>query len=134
MGLLQVYSRTEAGRQLEELRDGPHRNESAQRWQEVLQRKRAEERCRANERAPWKSLMQTEWRELEQRKDGQLVRLLGEALQGEAPATFQRPASADRRQEVEDLEALMSYREEFYKHVEELCQEDMLARVRNQRG
>ncbi|MDP9484756.1 MAG: hypothetical protein M3Q49_03005 [Actinomycetota bacterium] len=36
---------TEAGRQLEELRDGPHGDESAPRWQEDLRRERAEERA-----------------------------------------------------------------------------------------
>ena len=38
---------TEAGRQLEELRDGSHRVENARRWQEGLPRERAEERTRA---------------------------------------------------------------------------------------
>jgi hypothetical protein len=35
--------RTEAGRQLEELRDGPHGDERAQEWQENMRRERAEE-------------------------------------------------------------------------------------------
>ncbi len=38
---------TEAGRQLEELRNGPHHNEKAQEWQESLARERAEERADA---------------------------------------------------------------------------------------
>lgn len=41
---LEVVLETEAGRQLEELRDGPHRDKSARRWQEDLRRERAEER------------------------------------------------------------------------------------------
>ena len=44
---LRVVLETEAGRQLEELRYGPHRWESAERWQENLLRERAEERARA---------------------------------------------------------------------------------------
>ena len=44
---LGVVLGTEAGRQLEEVRDGPHRVESARRWQEDLRRERAEERARA---------------------------------------------------------------------------------------
>jgi hypothetical protein len=36
--------KTEAGRQLEELRDGPHGDERAQEWQEDMSRERAEER------------------------------------------------------------------------------------------
>lgn len=34
---------TEAGRQLEELRDGPHGDERAQEWQENMRRERIEE-------------------------------------------------------------------------------------------
>ena len=57
---LELVLETEAGRQLEELRDGPHRDESARRWQEDLRRERAEERAlarrgergRATERTP----------------------------------------------------------------------------------
>ncbi len=40
---------TEAGRQLQELRDGPHRNERAQEWQENIRRERYEERHRDQE-------------------------------------------------------------------------------------
>ena len=36
---------TEAGRQLQELRDGPHRSERAAEWQENLVRSRAEARA-----------------------------------------------------------------------------------------
>lgn len=35
--------KTEAGRQLEELRDGPHGGERAQEWQEDMRRERAEQ-------------------------------------------------------------------------------------------
>jgi hypothetical protein len=38
---------TEAGRELKELRDGPHRGEAAQEWQEGLARERAEQRAEA---------------------------------------------------------------------------------------
>jgi hypothetical protein len=38
---------TEAGRQLEELRAGPHGHEKANQWQERLTRERAEERADA---------------------------------------------------------------------------------------
>ncbi len=44
---LGVVLGTEAGRQLEELRDGSHHGESARRWQEDLPRERAEERALA---------------------------------------------------------------------------------------
>ena len=87
--------KTEAGRQLEELRNGPHRDEGADEWQHDLPRHRAQERRRARQEersrarqedlrraqlAAWESFMQTELRELGLRKDGQLGRLLGDSL------------------------------------------------------
>ncbi len=44
---LKVVLETEAGRQLGELREGPHGHEKADQWQEVLTRERAEERADA---------------------------------------------------------------------------------------
>ena len=43
---LKAVRKTEAGRQLEELRDGPHGGERAQGWQEDMSRERADERHR----------------------------------------------------------------------------------------
>jgi hypothetical protein len=48
---LKAVLETEAGRQLEELRDGPHRDERADQWQEEISRERAEERYREQGRA-----------------------------------------------------------------------------------
>jgi hypothetical protein len=128
--------KTEAGRQLEELRNGPHRDEGADEWQHDLPRHRAQERRRARQEdlrraqlAAWESFMQTELRELRLRKDGQLGRLLGESLSGELPTALQRLAYEDRRQAEEGLVALMSNGEVSYKHIEELCEEDMPARI-----
>ena len=137
--------KTEAGRQLRNLREGSYRDERAGEWQEGMAQERAEERsrrARQEERsralqeeysraqlAAWKSFMQAELRGLEQRKDGQLARLLGEALPGEPPAPLQRLASEDRRQAEEGLVALMRNGEVFYKHVERLSEEDMPARI-----
>jgi hypothetical protein len=141
---LKAVLKTEAGRQLVELRDGPHRDQRAEHWQEDLAPKRAMERRRARQEersrarqeersqaqlVAWKSFMQEELRELEQRKDGQLARLLGEARPGEAPAALQRLASEDRRQAEEGLVALMSNGKVFYKRVEELSEKDMPARI-----
>jgi hypothetical protein len=137
--------KTEAGRQLRNLREGSYRDERAGEWQEGMAQERAEERsrrarqeersrarqeeCSRAQLAAWKSFMQAELRGLEQRKDGQLARLLGEALPGEPPATLQRLASEDRRQAEEGLVALMRNGEVFYKHVERLSEEDMPARI-----
>jgi hypothetical protein len=141
---LEVVLKTEAGRRLRELRNGPFRDESAQQWQEDLPRKRAEERSQARREerrrafqekrsqarlTAFESFMLAERRELELRKDGQLSRLLGEPLPGEAPAALERLASEDRRQAEEGLVALMSDGEVFYKHIEELSEEDMPARI-----
>ena len=43
---LKAVRKTEAGRQLEELSEGPHRHERAQEWQEGLAEERVEERQR----------------------------------------------------------------------------------------
>jgi hypothetical protein len=139
---------TEAGRQLARLRDGPHRGELAQRWQDDLPRERAEERSRARrdefawqrkqerERvqalrrdALWERFMREELRELEKRKGGQLAELLGEALPGEPAAALERLACEDRRQAEEGLVALMSMGKVSYKHLDELSPKDMPARA-----
>jgi hypothetical protein len=73
--------------------------------------------------------MQAELRELELRKEGQLARLLGEPLPGEAPAALQRLATEDQKQAEEGLVALMSNGKVFYKRLEELREEDMPARI-----
>jgi hypothetical protein len=122
---------TEAGRQLGRLGDGPHCGELAQRWQEDLLREQEQkqERILALRDAAWERFMRAELQELELRKDGQLGRLLGEPLAGEPPAALRRLASEDRKQAEEGLVALMSGGKVSYKHVEELCQEDMPARA-----
>lgn len=105
-------------------------------WQEALDRKRAreldreraEERNRARIAAAWKPFIQAERRELELRKDGQLAKLLGDALPGEPPEALQRLASEDRRQAEQGLVALTSNGKVFYKRVDELTPDDMPAR------
>jgi hypothetical protein len=134
---LKAVLKTEAGGQLRALRDGPHRDKWAQAWQEELVRERArerkqkrvEERKRAEQAVKWERFMQAELRELELRKGGQLARLLGEALPGEPLAALERLASDDQRQAQEGLVALMSMGKVSYKHLEELCEEDMPAGI-----
>jgi hypothetical protein len=128
---------TEAGRQLGKIRDGPHRDERAEDWQEDLVRNRAqerkreqaEERKRVEQAAAWEQFMQAELQELELRRTDQLAKLLGEPLPGEPPATLERLAFEDRRQAEEGLVALMSGKRVVYKHIDELCPEDMPARI-----
>ena len=134
---LRAVLKTEAGQQLWELRDGPHREERAEAWQENLVRERvrerkrehAEEQKRAEQAAAWRSFMQAEMQELELRKDGQLAGLLGDPLPGESPAALRRLAFEDQRQAEQGLVALMSMGKMTYKHVEELSEKDMPARV-----
>jgi hypothetical protein len=127
---LKAVNQTEAGRQLGELRDGPHRGERARRWQPNLPRERAKERERARqEELAWERFMRAELRELGLRKDGQLAALLGEALPGESPAALQRLAFEDRRQAVQGLVALMRGGKVSYKLMNELSPEDVPARV-----
>lgn len=134
---LKAVLQTEAGRQLGELRDGPHRNERAGQWQEDLARRRAQERKReqtekrnrAEKAAAWDRFMREELRQLELRKDGQLARALGEPLPGELPAALSRLVSEDQRQAEEGLVALMSNGKVSYKRLEELTEDDMPARV-----
>ncbi len=142
-GALEAVRETEAGRQLGESREGSHREEAAEHWQDELARKRAEARSRAQqeerrrarqeeirraELVAWKSFMQTERRELELRKEGQLAGLLGEALPGKSQAALERLACADQKQAGENLVTLMRDGKVFYKHVEELSEGDMPAR------
>jgi hypothetical protein len=141
---LRAVLQTEAGRRLEQLRDGNHRNERADQWQPSLPRERAEERRLARLReerrrlkeernrarkAAWESFMRRERQELELRKEGQLAGLLGEALAGETPAALRRLAREDQRQAEEGLVALTSNGKTYYKLVEELTEEDMGARI-----
>ncbi len=93
-----------------------------------LDRERTEERNRARIAAAWKPFIQTERRELELRKDGQLAKQLGDPLPGEPPEALRRLASEDRRQAEQGLVALTSNGKVFYKRVGELSPEDMPAR------
>jgi hypothetical protein len=122
--------------QLRELSKGPHRNQSAQQWQQELPRKRANQRRQAHQEersrarlGAWEEFIEAERRELELRKNGQLARMLGEPLPGEPISMVVRLASEDRRQAEEGLVALMHDGEVFYKHLEELSEGDMPARI-----
>ena len=136
-GSMDEVLKTEAGQLLGELRDGPHRKENSEQWQEDLVPKRAEERKRtqrqdrdrAQREADWERFMRTEMQELELRKEGQLGRMLGEPLSGESPTALSRLAAEDRRQAEQGMVAVMRNGELSYKNVGELTEEDMPARV-----
>ena len=71
--------------------------------------------------------------ELELRKNGQLTRALGDPLPEEPPEALERLAFADQSQAEEGLVSLMKGGKVFYKHVEELLEEDMPARIAAER-
>jgi len=144
---------TEAGRRLEELREGEHGEERADEWQAGPPRERAEERGREqaeererersreerrrkreeervrDRRAAWESFIRQERQEIKLRKKGQLAELLRESLAGELSADLQRLAALDKRQASEGLVALTSNGKVHYKPVEELEESDMEARL-----
>ena len=137
--------RTEAGRRLEELREGEHSDERADKWQSSLPEERAEERWRERSReerrrlreeergrarrAEWESFVRNERREIELSKDGQLAELLEEVSEGRPSAELRRLASEDQRQAEEGVVALRSNDKVYYKPVEELVEGDMAARI-----
>jgi hypothetical protein len=99
--------------------------------QKELARKREQTRKRkeAEDVAAWKHFVQTEQRQLQLRKDGQLARLLGKPQPGELPAILQKLAAEDRRQAERGLVALMSGGKTFYKAIDDLAPDDMPARI-----
>ncbi|HET7479555.1 MAG TPA: response regulator transcription factor [Rubrobacteraceae bacterium] len=133
---------TEAGRQLGKLRDGPHCDERAEQWQENLAPKRAKERRRTRreehsrvlQEASWQLFMQSEMRDLELRKDGQLARVL-DRMRGTTPAVpaVLRLVSEDQRQAEEGLVALTSGGKVSYKRLDDLTPEDRPARIASNR-
>lgn len=77
----------------------------------------------------WESFVEQEARELEARRNGQLAQMLGEPLPGEPPEALRQLAREDQRQAQEGLVTLMSGTNAHFKHIDELTQEDMPARI-----
>lgn len=94
-----------------------------------LARRRNKEAKEAQVVKDWESFMERELRELEARRSGQLARLLGEPQPGEPAEALRQLAREDQRQAGEGLVPLMSGTTTYYKHIDELTQEDMPARM-----
>jgi hypothetical protein len=110
-------------------RERAHENRRTETADEIRKRELEEKKLRARF-AAWERFMEAERREIEMRKRGQLgSRLLGEPLPGEPPAALERLAEEDRRQADDGLVALMSVGKMYYKHLDELCPQDMPARA-----
>lgn len=95
---------------------------------EERSRLRREEQRRAQELA-WKEFMRSERRQLKLRKEGQLAERLTGPLAGEPSPALQRLVAEDRRQARDGLVALMSGGKVTYKHVDDLSEDDMPARI-----
>lgn len=77
--------------------------------------------------------MEVERRELEDRKNGELAKVLGEALPGESQEELDRLAVEDREKAEKDLVELRRGEEVWFKHIDELTREDRRARIEAQR-
>ena len=97
----------------------------AQREERRRARQEAQSQARA---AAWDSFMAAERRELLERKNGCLARMLGGPLPGESPAALQRLAQQDQRQAEQGLVALMKGGKVVYKRLEDLSEGDMPCR------
>ena len=77
--------------------------------------------------------MEVERRELEDRKNGELAKALGEALPGESQQELDQLAADDRQRAERDLVELRRGDEVWFKHIDELTREDRQARIEAQR-
>lgn len=77
--------------------------------------------------------MEVERRELEDRKNGELAKVLGEALPGESREELERQAAEDREKAEEGLVELRDGEEVWFKHIDELTRDDRRARIEAQR-
>lgn len=80
----------------------------------------------------WERYMEIERKELEDRKNGELERALGQALPGESQEEIQRLAREDREKAEAGLVGLRDGNDVWYKHIDELTLEDRQARIEAQ--
>lgn len=81
----------------------------------------------------WERYMQVERKELEDRRNGELAKVLGPALPGESQEEIDRLAREDRETAERGLVWLQDGDEIWSKHIDELTREDRLARIEAQR-
>lgn len=85
------------------------------------------------EQALWDRYMQIERRELEDRRNGELAKVLVEALPGESQEELDRLASEDREKAEKGLVELRRGDEVWFKDIDELTRDDRQARIEAQR-
>jgi hypothetical protein len=128
-------SRPEPGGAIQETPEGGRLGldeawEDVLRQQELLRKRAESKRQKAEDQETlWREFMETERREIVQRRNGQLARHLGEPLPGELPAALKQLAAHDQTQAQRGLVALMSGGNTVYKPLEDLQPEDMPARI-----
>lgn len=104
--------------------------EDVARQQELVRKRIESKRQKAEDQETlWREFMETERREIELRREGQLAKHLGAPLPGELPVMLQRLAAHDQTQAERGLVALMSGGNTVYKPLEDLQREDMPARI-----
>jgi hypothetical protein len=78
----------------------------------------------------WDRFMEAERRELENRRNGLLRKLLGDPLPGESSEELERLASEDETRAEQGLLSLMNPDGEItYKHIDDIIPEDRTARI-----
>ena len=86
-----------------------------------------------DEQALWERYMEVERRELEDRRSGELAKVLGEALPGESQEELDRLAAEDRQRAEKGLVELREGEEVWFKHIDELTRDDRQPRIEAQR-
>ena len=86
---------------------------------------------RDQHRAAWQRFIKAERRDLANRQEGHLRKLLGAPLPDESPQKLQRLVEEDRLRALEGLVELLGEGGEIsYKHIDDLTPEDRSARIR----
>ena len=94
----------------------------------------AERATKPVEAEAWERDMRLERELLAQRCDGKLAKAIGNALLGESPQDLEGMAREDRSKAEEGLVTLLWGGQLFYKHIDELTPENLLARLEAQRA
>jgi hypothetical protein len=83
---------------------------------------------------PWEQFLEMERRALEERRNGQLARALGQPLPGESQVELDRLAEEDQSRAEEGLVEVLREGEKLFKHIDELTPEDVQGRTRTERA
>ena len=82
----------------------------------------------------WEAFLEAERRALQERKGGQLARILGKALPSESQEELDQLTREDQRRAEEKLVDVLREGEKLFKHIDELTPEDVQGRIRAERA